>query len=47
MPQWDFLNFLTAHAEAYPSFRLLLRTEAGGLLRDGGRVVGVELAERR
>jgi len=41
MPQWDFLNFLTARAKRYPSFRLLMNTEATGLIEEGGRVVGV------
>jgi 2-polyprenyl-6-methoxyphenol hydroxylase-like FAD-dependent oxidoreductase len=41
MPQWDFLDFLAGHAKRYPGFRLLLRTEGTGLLRDGDRVVGV------
>jgi 2-polyprenyl-6-methoxyphenol hydroxylase-like FAD-dependent oxidoreductase len=41
MPQWDFLDFLAEHAKRLPNFRLLQRTEGTGLLRDGGRVVGV------
>lgn len=41
MPQWDFLNFLTTRANRYPSFRLLMNTEAADLIEDGGRVVGV------
>jgi 2-polyprenyl-6-methoxyphenol hydroxylase-like FAD-dependent oxidoreductase len=41
MPQWDFLNFLTTRAKRYPSFRLLMNTEATGLIEEGGRVVGV------
>jgi 2-polyprenyl-6-methoxyphenol hydroxylase-like FAD-dependent oxidoreductase len=41
MPQWDFLDFLAEHAKRHPGFRLLLRTEGTGLLRDDGRVVGV------
>ncbi len=41
MPQWEFLDFLAAHAKRYPGFRLLMRTEGTGLLRDGDRVVGV------
>jgi 2-polyprenyl-6-methoxyphenol hydroxylase-like FAD-dependent oxidoreductase len=42
MPQWDFLNFLADRASAYPNFRLLMRTEANDLIRDGSRVVGVK-----
>jgi len=41
MPQWDFLNFFTAQARSYPTFKLLMQTEAMELLRDNGRVSGV------
>ncbi|MEZ5886185.1 MAG: FAD-dependent oxidoreductase [Paracoccaceae bacterium] len=41
MPQWDFLNFLGAHAAAFPGFDLRMRTEATGLMFEKGRVVGV------
>jgi 2-polyprenyl-6-methoxyphenol hydroxylase-like FAD-dependent oxidoreductase len=41
MPQWDFLNFLSRHAAAHPSFRLLMETEATDLWREGERVVGI------
>lgn len=41
MPQWDFLNFIAEHAAHYPSFRLLMRTEATGLIEEAGRVAGV------
>jgi 2-polyprenyl-6-methoxyphenol hydroxylase-like FAD-dependent oxidoreductase len=41
MPQWDFLDFLAAEAKRYPTFRLLLQTEATGLLREDDRMVGV------
>jgi 2-polyprenyl-6-methoxyphenol hydroxylase-like FAD-dependent oxidoreductase len=41
MPQWDFLDFLAAEAKRYPTFRLLMHTEATGLLREGDRMVGV------
>jgi 2-polyprenyl-6-methoxyphenol hydroxylase-like FAD-dependent oxidoreductase len=41
MPQWDFLDFLAAEAKRYPTFRLLLQTEAIGLLREDDRMVGV------
>jgi 2-polyprenyl-6-methoxyphenol hydroxylase-like FAD-dependent oxidoreductase len=42
MPQWDFLNFLAARARRFPSFDLRMQHEAVGLLRDNGRVGGVE-----
>jgi 2-polyprenyl-6-methoxyphenol hydroxylase-like FAD-dependent oxidoreductase len=41
MPQWDFLNFLASKAKAYPSFRLMMKTEADGLIEAGGVVRGV------
>ncbi len=41
MPQWEFLNFLVEHGRQYPSFHVLMRTEATGLLREGERVTGV------
>ncbi|MBO0719852.1 MAG: FAD-dependent oxidoreductase [Blastocatellia bacterium] len=42
MPQWDFLNFLAAHAKRYPEFRLLMNTEAVAPIEKLGRIVGVE-----
>ena len=42
MPQWDFLNFLSGHAERLPTFQLLMQHEATDLLRKGRRIVGVE-----
>ncbi|HEY4299240.1 MAG TPA: FAD-dependent oxidoreductase [Candidatus Didemnitutus sp.] len=41
VPQWDFLNFLCAHARKFPGFRLRLETEATGLLEKSGRITGV------
>jgi 2-polyprenyl-6-methoxyphenol hydroxylase-like FAD-dependent oxidoreductase len=41
MPQWDFLDFLAAEAKRYPTFRLLMRTEATGLIREADRMVGI------
>jgi len=41
MPQWDFLDFLAAQARAYPTFRLLMATEAVSLIEDRGRICGV------
>ncbi|OJX99811.1 MAG: hypothetical protein BGP04_19285 [Rhizobiales bacterium 62-17] len=42
MPQWDLLNFLARKASAYSHFRLLMRSEAKTLVREGGKIVGVE-----
>jgi 2-polyprenyl-6-methoxyphenol hydroxylase-like FAD-dependent oxidoreductase len=41
MPQWDFLDFLSRHACRLPTFKLLMKHEAGDLLRENGRVTGV------
>jgi 2-polyprenyl-6-methoxyphenol hydroxylase-like FAD-dependent oxidoreductase len=41
MPQWDFLNFLSAHARALPSFQLLMQHEVVDLVFDQERVTGV------
>ncbi len=41
IPQWDFLNFMAERAEAFPTFRLMMETEAVDLLREGDRVAGV------
>ena len=41
MPQWDFLDFLARQAARYPTFRLLMRTEATRLIEEAGRVCGV------
>jgi 2-polyprenyl-6-methoxyphenol hydroxylase-like FAD-dependent oxidoreductase len=41
MPQWDFLNFFAEGAKRYPSFHLLMNTEATDLLVEDGLVTGV------
>jgi 2-polyprenyl-6-methoxyphenol hydroxylase-like FAD-dependent oxidoreductase len=41
MPQWDFLDFIAGEAKRYPTFRLLLSTDATGLIREGDRMIGV------
>ncbi len=41
MPQWNFLNFLAERGKAFAGFDLRMRTEATGLIEEGGRVVGV------
>ena len=41
MPQWDFLDFLAEHGTKYPGFDLHMKTEATGLIEEGGRVAGV------
>src|ERR1700691_4445235 len=42
MPQWDFLNFLSAHAKRFPGFQLRMQYQAAGLIRSGQRIAGVE-----
>jgi 2-polyprenyl-6-methoxyphenol hydroxylase-like FAD-dependent oxidoreductase len=41
VPQWDLLNLLADAAGREPGFTLHMRTEATGLIVDGGRVTGV------
>ncbi len=41
MPQWEFLDFLSAEARKLPAFRLRLHATATGLIEADGRVVGV------
>jgi 2-polyprenyl-6-methoxyphenol hydroxylase-like FAD-dependent oxidoreductase len=47
MPQWDFLNFMAAHAKRYPGFRLLMETEATDLLEENGCILGVRAKSPR
>jgi len=42
MPQWDFLNFLSAQAKRFPGFQLRMQYEADGLIRSGQGIAGVE-----
>ena len=42
MPQWDFLKFLSERARRFDSFELRMHHEGTGLIRDGGRIAGVE-----
>jgi 2-polyprenyl-6-methoxyphenol hydroxylase-like FAD-dependent oxidoreductase len=41
MPQWDFLNFLTEKARAFPGFRLCMETRVDDVLWEGELVAGV------
>lgn len=41
VPQWDFLNLITAEAARYPGFRLLMRSRVTGLIVEDGVVRGV------
>ncbi|HLJ59852.1 MAG TPA: FAD-dependent oxidoreductase [bacterium] len=41
VPQWDFLNFVTAEARRYPNFRLLMNADVSGLIEESDTVCGV------
>jgi 2-polyprenyl-6-methoxyphenol hydroxylase-like FAD-dependent oxidoreductase len=41
IPQWDFLNFLSAKAKEFPSFHLMMETKATDLIKENGHVVGI------
>src|SRR5256714_2259093 len=41
MPQWDFLNFLSAQAKHFPTFALRMQHEVIDLLFENNRVAGV------
>ncbi|HJX91327.1 MAG TPA: FAD-dependent oxidoreductase, partial [Pyrinomonadaceae bacterium] len=43
MPQWDFLNFLTSHAKAYPTFHLIMEAEVRDLIEEAGQIGGVKV----
>ena len=43
MPQWDFLDFLTAQGKKFKTFELLMEHEATDLVRENGRVHGVSV----
>src|SRR5919204_1492527 len=41
IPQWDFLEFMTRHAAAYPSFKLIRNAEVIDVIERDGCVTGV------
>lgn len=41
MPQWDFLDFLSGKAKAFPSFNLRMKYDAVDLIHENGRIQGV------
>lgn len=43
MPQWDFLDFVSAKAKRYSSFDLRMQHEAIDVIEEGGRIAGVEV----
>ena len=42
MPQWDFLDFISAQGARYPTFNVKTQAEVTDLLETDGRVVGVK-----
>ena len=46
MPQWDLLKFCAEQAQRYPTFRLLMETEATDLILDGDRVAGMRVTTK-
>ena len=42
IPQWDFLNFITSEAKRFPSFHLMMNTEATDLITDNDKVIGMK-----
>ncbi|MEO6113476.1 MAG: FAD-dependent oxidoreductase [Sphingomicrobium sp.] len=47
MPQWEFLDFLRDEAAIYPTFTLEMEAPVAGFIEEGGRIVGVRLADGR
>ena len=45
MPQWDFLEFMTRKAAAFPSFTLLRHADVTGLVEKNGRVAGLRFRD--
>ena len=42
IPQWDFLNFITSEAKRFPTFHLMMATEATDLIIENEKVVGMK-----
>ena len=47
MPQWEFLDFLREETKAFRGFHLEMNASVSGFIDEGGRVVGVRLADGR
>ncbi len=47
MPQWDFLNFITAEANKYPCFKLLMETQATDVIKEKDTIVGVHARDQK
>lgn len=46
VPQWDFLDFIAAHAKKLPRFTLRMGAKATGVIEEAGRVAGVRVQEK-
>ena len=46
IPQWDFLNFISAKGTAFSAFHLMTETEATDIIVENGRVVGVRAKKK-
>jgi 2-polyprenyl-6-methoxyphenol hydroxylase-like FAD-dependent oxidoreductase len=46
MPQWEFLDFISQQAKKYPSFNLLMNTEATDLIDENGKIVGLKAKKK-
>lgn len=42
IPQWDFLNFLSAKAKTFPNFHLHMETEVDDIITRKGKVIGIQ-----
>jgi len=45
MPQWDFLDFISASAATYPAFALRMNCAATGVVTERGRITGVTTSD--
>ncbi len=45
MPQWEFLDFISGAARAYPGFALRMNCAATDLTTEGGRIAGVTTSQ--
>jgi 2-polyprenyl-6-methoxyphenol hydroxylase-like FAD-dependent oxidoreductase len=42
MPQWEFLDFIAEHGRRLPTFKLMMSTEATGLITEGDKISGLQ-----
>jgi 2-polyprenyl-6-methoxyphenol hydroxylase-like FAD-dependent oxidoreductase len=46
IPQWDFLNFISAKAKVFPGFHLMMETEATDIIVEHDSVVGIHAQQK-